>query len=374
MKNNIHENPIYVYNSYMPSKSIQSKQVIPLLSKGSNIYHHTILAALVIALGLAYISSLGLCTEACAKSHSYRLYGFTFEFIGMLYFPLLTVTHLLSRQKPIFKPVTEYLVFLGVGAEILFLYVQKNLIGTWCPLCISIASMLAIVALIIIFSKPNKELIAGSFMKTTHPLTRHLFAIATGFSLAFLGLGQQSELKAEEASVKAHITFGNPNSPIDVFVFTDWLCPACESLEPTFEKTVSAINQKALITFVDDPVHEATLNFTPYNLSFMVNNKDQYFNLRKAMHELANNNKEPTDKDISALAAKFGVTLRELNYGTVAMGSKYFDSLIKQFNIEGTPTVIVYNRTTKESKKLEGKPEIDQEKIVKAIDSLVSKG
>lgn len=342
-----------------------------------NLYFFITLAAMIIATGLAYVSWLGICTEECAKSHSYRLYGFTFEFIGMVYFPALAIAHILSKRYPIFQTLASAMICAGIGAEILFIYVQKYLIGTWCPICLSIAAVLVVAGLSyfteFIYEIVKKRKNKGFLMSCLFRGSLNTFAIAAGFFLAFAGLAHHNELKAEEDAVKMNIAFGNPNSPIDVYIFTDWLCPGCESLEPTFEKTIPVIMPKSHIVFVDDPVHEATLNYTPYNLSFMVNNKAQYFPLRRAMHALANEKKEPTDKDIAAMAAKYGVQLRELNYGTVAMATKYFNHLIKKFNIEGTPTVIVYNRDTKQSKKLEGRPQIDQEKIVEAITALSKK-
>lgn len=341
--------------------------------KGSKALYVSILA-LCLASALAYVSWLGICTEACAKSHSYRLYGFTFEMIGMVYFPTLLLSLLLSLQYRFLHLVTGLMMASGIGAELFFMYVQKYKIGTWCPLCLSIAAMLLIAAtaFYIDYYRESKfqPIFKGVSMNRLFSGSIHSLAVIIGFAFAVAGLGQFSELRAEEDAIKMNIAFGNQASPIDVFVFTDWICPACASLEPTFEAMTPKVSKIARLTFVDDPVHEATLNYTPYNLAFMVNNKPQYFKLRTGMHELANDIKAPNDNDISTMAAKYGVQLHELNYGAVSMGVKYFDHLIKKFDIEGTPTVIVYNRNTKKSKKLEGRPQIDEEKILKAIESL----
>ena len=52
------------------------------------------------------------------------------------------------------------------------------------------------------------------------------------------------------------------------------------------------------------------------------------------------------------------------------MGSKYFDHLVRHYDVEGTPTVVVANKINKKSKKLEGSTEITQANILKAIADL----
>lgn len=350
----------------------------PQKAKKSFLTKFLTFAALLLASALVYISWLGICTEACGKAHSYRLYGFTFEMFGMVYFPTVATLYFFSNRSVFLSVATAILMSMGIGAELFFIYVQKFLIGHWCPVCLSIAGVLGFASLLFLpafISQTNINLFDNNSPKGLH-MNRLLRTSATflgiiaGFTFAFAGLGKENELQAEENQIKAEIAFGNPHSPIDVYVFTDWICPACESLEPTFERMTSGIVNKARITFVDDPVHEATLNYTPYNLSFMIHNRPQYFSLRKAMHTLANDKKEPTEQDIAAMASQYGVQVRELPYGAVTMGTKYFDELIKKFNIEGTPTIIVYNRDTKQSKKLEGRPQISQEKVIQAIDAL----
>lgn len=336
------------------------------------------LAALALFSGIALtvISWLRVCSQSCADSHSYRLFGFTFEDVGMIFFPLLAITHLLSGRIQILSLFTGWMLCTALGAEAMFLYIQKYVIKAWCPICLSIASVLAIAGLVylcgyfstfkLLLERKNRGLIMNNIFKGF----AGVIAFVVGFILAFSGISKHNELNAEEDIVKQQVAFGNLNSPIEVYVFTDWECPACRSLEPVFEKVATAVMPKAKLTFVDDPVHSATLNFTPYHLSFMINNKPNYLTLRSGLTNLSETTKEPSQQQITALAASKGVNFTPLNYETIAMGSRYFEHLIRHFNVEGTPTVVVVNKNNKKSKKLEGSTDINEENILKAVDVL----
>ena len=45
----------------------------------------------------------------------------------------------------------------------------------------------------------------------------------------FGGTAKFNKLQAAENSVKERITMGNARSPVEVYIFTDWGCPACKS-------------------------------------------------------------------------------------------------------------------------------------------------
>jgi len=86
---------------------------------------------LIATIVLSYVSWVRICTDSCAESHSYRLYGFTFESVGLLFFPLLLFCHLLSRKSAIFGVMAGWLLAATLGSEVMFLYIQKYVIGRW---------------------------------------------------------------------------------------------------------------------------------------------------------------------------------------------------------------------------------------------------
>ena len=104
------------------------------------------LCALITALGLTVISWMRLCSQTCAEGHSYRIFGLSFEFVGMIFFPLLCLLHVLSRKYPALVHVTGWALCAALGSEIIFIYIQKYRIGSWCPVCLSIAASLLVAA------------------------------------------------------------------------------------------------------------------------------------------------------------------------------------------------------------------------------------
>lgn len=335
--------------------------------------------ALLLAAVLSILSWMRICTEACAAGHNYRLFGFTFEEVGVPFFLILLCIHLYSYRFSFLQSITGLLLCAAFGAELMFMYAQKYIIGVWCPVCLLIAASVAIatfsysipyyIQFKIALKKQNKGQIMNAISKSFFRSLSLLF----GFTMAFVGLGEYNQLEAAESSFKENLVFGSGDKAVSVYVFTDWRCPSCRSLEPVFEEMVPIVTSKANLVFVDDPVHPETMNFTPYNLSFIVHNKSRYFALRDALTELSKETKAPTEEQVKALAVAQGVSYIPLDYADVALANLYFAELIKKFNVEGTPIVVVENTTTHKTKKLSGRSEISQESILKAIDKLSSK-
>jgi len=206
-----------------------------------------------------------------------------------------------------------------------------------------------------------------------HKLTQTLCSLTIavlGFTMAYFGVVKDNQLQAVENHMKESIVFGDKNSPVEVYLFTDWACPACRSLEPAIVKLSPKIMKEAKLTFVDYAIHPETLNYTPYNLAFMVNNKKEYLKLRDALTELSEKNGSPSDEDIQELAHKNGVTLKELNYADVTLANKYYTHLAKEFDIHSTPTMVIVNRNSKKAKKLSGGSEITEENVLDFIHKL----
>lgn len=331
--------------------------------------------ALLCACGLALASWMQLCSQACAEGHTYRFFGFTFEQIGLITFPLLTLIHLLTRKFPSLTLLVGWILCAMLGTEVILIYVQKYKIGSWCPICLSIAAALSVTALAYLYgyykdfkySLENPD--RGPIMINIYKGLTGVGFFCLGFLAAFVGIGKYNPLQAAENNIKESIAFGNLNSNIEVYVFTDWACPACRSIEPILEEVAPKIMKVAKLTFIDDPVHPETLNFTPYNVSFMVNNKAKYFDLRRALTKLSENTKAPTDQQIEAISSKLGVKYQQLSYADVALANKYFTHLIKQLDVEGTPTVVIVNKETQKGKKLPGAQKITEANIMKAINT-----
>lgn len=334
-----------------------------------------ILAVLCLGAILTVISAMNLCSQSCAAGHKYRLYGFAFEPLGMAFFLSMATSHFLSRYYSTLRIFVIASLAIALGAEGMFIYAQKYIIGHWCPVCLGIASVVAI-AFISASIRSIKELAIarskdknGGFMKQIFYSSSVIMLMTLGFFFAQMGFSKFSQLQATEEALKGEMAFGNLHSPIEVYVFTDWKCPACRKIEPVIVESSPEIMKHAKLLFVDVIIHDVSLNFVPFNLSFMVHNKPQYLKLRDDLTRLSIMTDNPTQEQIQELAAKAGVQFTPMPFSELSMANNYFSHLTQQFAIESTPTVAIVNATTKKGKKLNGK-EITLQNIKKGIDSL----
>ena len=328
--------------------------------------------AIFSAIILAFAHSLNFCTTACVEGQNWRFFGFTFDTLGLIFLPFILVSHILSVRIPLFRTITALSIASCIGAETWFIYVQKVYIGGFCPICVGIAFSLCIAG-IAIMTRFFKESFQSRNEEPMLRLTKifpSLSALFIGFFLAFSGVAKINPLESKQLEIKDSISFGKDHSIFEVYVFTDWFCPACRKADAEIEKMMPEVAAKARAFFVDAAAHSDSLNFTPYNLSFMINNKDKYLELRKTLLTLADKNKAPTDSDVKQVVQPLGVNLKELNYSDVAIGVKLFNKLVKQFEMSETPTVVIINAATKKGKKLTGYKEITRDNVLRAIDSL----
>jgi protein-disulfide isomerase len=125
--------------------------------------------------------------------------------------------------------------------------------------------------------------------------------------------------------------------------------------------------KRAKLLFVEFPVHPESMNFIPYNLSFLVREKAKYLEVRKALMHLAERTKEPTPEDVQKAVAPLGVAYRPLNYSDVNAAVQYFQSLVQAFHVEGTPAMVVYNRKNRSTRLLSGVRDLSYPNILMAV-------
>ncbi len=332
--------------------------------------------AIVLGFLLSIISWMRICSEECAESHNWCFCGLSFEFAGMLFFIPLLVIHGLSKIFPPLSFIAGLMLMGALGAEIKFILIQKYDIGTWCPICLCIASCIFVATIcygIMYFTDLKllrKQGPKGEYMNSIWKGIAGISVFFLGFLLAVVGVYKPDALAAQEATLKDSIAFGDKTSPIEVYMFTDWACPACRQLEINLERMAPAIMAKARLTFVDYVIHTETLNYSPYNVSFMIKDKPEYFKLRDELTTLSLKNANPTEEDIQKIAEKVGIKYQPLNFADIALSQKYFKQLATQFGVSKTPTMVIINTKSKKGKKLVGIPEITESNVLKAIESL----
>lgn len=332
--------------------------------------------ALVAGLILSVLSWMELCVEHCSANRGYNLLGMPFAVFGLGFFIALTGIHLASRFWPVLTPLVGWMVAGAFGSEIMFIAIQKYRIGHWCPVCLSIAFcvLVAAVALAVPFAKDLVRSIKQSnredFMNTVkRGITSFSFALL-GFFIALVGITKPDEAQAAVDKMKERLNLGAKGGNIEVYFISDWFCPSCKKVEPKIEKLFPKVKSQVAFYFIDYPIHTKSLNFTPYNLAFLVNDKSNYLSGRRMLMDLAEKNESPTDEDIEAGAKAKGLHFHELSFLDVKRGMEYFDEVIKANKLDSTPTVIIRNIKTNKTTKLEGTGEISEAKVLEAIDAL----
>jgi len=88
---------------------------------------------------LSAMSWLGICTDGCEETHLYTLFGLPLSPLGVGYFTLCGIAFL-TRNRFRFSGFLIPLLLAGaLGSEFVLVWIQKYVIGKWCPLCVGIA-------------------------------------------------------------------------------------------------------------------------------------------------------------------------------------------------------------------------------------------
>ena len=322
-------------------------------------------SALFAGLILSVLSALKVCTGPCSEAAAYSMLGVDFGWFGTAFFTLLIILLALRRHFTLACKIMLFLCLAAVGAELRLIWLQKFVIGRWCPVCLGIAAAVLVAALLLVHENLNTPPIIGGTMKTrlTHAALA-FFALTAGFTVAVTGVTK------EAAAESLDIYLGNTRSDVTVYYISDWFCPSCRKTEPEIERMFPEVAQKARVAFADMPIHKETVNFTPYHLQFMIYEKPKYISLRRALDELSRKTKTPTPEQVQAAVTPLGVTLRQLNFLEFMNGTKLFESIYKGFGVTGTPTVVVENQKTKKRKQLIGDRQITKQAVLSTIKEL----
>ena len=324
-------------------------------------------AGLASGLVLSLFLAVGLCTEACKATYAWTIFGMKFPFFGIGFFSLCLLLFRL-RDRPSVRVLFPAVIAGACGAEIAFLYVQHSVMERWCPMCLAVALCVGVagIALASGYLSGAREKFGSERGATMRFLAKGLFLsamVVAGWYIAFLGMEGPRDVHANPLPV----TIGNMNSEIEVYVFTDWFCAACRKAEPEMERAYPDIMRRAKLVFVDFPIHPETMNYIPYNLSFLVQEKGRYLEIRKALLILAERTKEPTPEDVQNAVTPLGVTYRPLNYADVNAGVQYFQTVVRAFGVEGTPAMVIYNRKTRAAKSLNSVRDLSYPHILMAV-------
>jgi len=95
-----------------------------------------------------------LCmVSACRDTAVFTIFGLNMGWFGIAYFSLILIVQWLRKKDCRLDWVFSALLFSGIGAELRLLWIQKYVIGGWCPLCVTICCALFIAALLLVVEK-----------------------------------------------------------------------------------------------------------------------------------------------------------------------------------------------------------------------------
>lgn len=333
-----------------------------------------LIAVLILAaIALSIISWLGLCSLKCSATEDFRLLGLPFAIIGMIFFPILLLIHFFSIKIPFLSHIVSLIIACSVGSEVMFIIVQKWQIGHWCPVCLNIAACIGLTACVFLtgyFKNLYLSIKQNNKGNTMQKIIQGLLTLSCtfiGFLVAFFGITKIDPIQAEMNDIKSHLAYGTRDKPVEVYIFTDWFCSSCKKAEPFLEQLYPKIKSDATVYFIDFPIHKQSLNFSPYNLAFLINNKPEYFKARDLLMKLTKTSDNPKVEDVENAAKSQGLSFHELPYIDIRAGMEFFDKIAKQYNINSTPTIVVTNPSKKTVIKFEGKEEFSDEKILNTI-------
>jgi thiol-disulfide isomerase/thioredoxin len=332
-----------------------------------NRYRLFVLVLLTCGLAVSILSGTDICTfGGCTEAHKYRLLGFSFAPFGIAFFVIAGILVLVSNRFAVATLLFNLLLAGASGAEVNMILFQKNVIGAWCPLCLTAAAIVYILAAGQIgnYLMYRKEKIQMNLKNFGKPMLLFVTAIV-GFSLTFSGIA-----KEEASASQLNLYLGKQDSKLEVYFFSDWLCPFCAGVDSVMESVYPSLSKKAKILFVDRIIHQEALNFVPYDLSFAVNEKAKYLQLRKALFSVAQKNKNPSYEEIKAAITPLHVSYKQLSFMDVTNQMAEFQKLAEEFRVNSTPTLVIRNAKTKKLLTLAGNDQITSKSIIKAVSEL----
>lgn len=179
-----------------------------------------------------------------------------------------------------------------------------------------------------------------------------------------------STMNLSAQPITEQLSLGNDLTSVNVYVFTDWLCPVCKMIEPRIEEMSPKIMQEAKLHFIDIPLHDTSHLFVRYNVSFLVNNKNEYLKTRHVLDKLTDITKNPKDDQLLDLLKEQNITFKPLDSKQIEEATAYFIRMAKEMKVKATPTIVVFNSQTKKTQVLRGPSEITEENVLKAIESV----
>lgn len=134
------------------------------------------------------VEELCLAT-ACRDTAAFTFFGIGMGWFGIAFFSFILLLLRMRNKYPLLNWMLAGMVFSGAGAELRLLWIQKYIIGSWCPLCVTIcialffaAGALAVEA--VLDARSDTERRRRLLLLTLYALTM----IVIGLAVAVMGV------------------------------------------------------------------------------------------------------------------------------------------------------------------------------------------
>lgn len=165
-----------------------------------------------------------------------------------------------------------------------------------------------------------------------------------GCSLLLLSFGFSSDsLKLYQA--RMDMSFNSEQTPLEVYIFTDWNCPKCKKLESVLSEIAPELLKQARLYFIDLP-SQGMENLIGANQTFLLDknkNLTDYLKQRQELYQIAGRINSPTEGDVKQILEKDGFKYEPVQKEAADLSMKFFTIQAKVFQITKTPTIIVYD-------------------------------
>jgi protein-disulfide isomerase len=306
-----------------------------------------------------------------------RIFGVHFATLGIPFF-VVALAFSVGRNSSSWELRCPYdgLMFGAAGAEWYLIALQKYIIQHYCPVCLTIAGAVYFAVVVRLLELVMRE---GNSRSTEKQGIKSLVAsfIRGGivFCALFVGLitaliGTSTPTVASVGAITQNIWLGDQDKPVEVLFVSDYFCPYCRKAEPAIDKMLPAIGKVARYTFLDDPIHESSYNFMPYNMSLLMNSKDTYLEGRKVLLSLAQKTTAPDDATVIAALASKGITLKMVEKSRLIRLASNEGGFLRANAVTLTPSIIVRNRRTGEHRLLAGADHVDEALVQAAVNAV----
>jgi uncharacterized membrane protein len=286
------------------------------------------------ALALAALVIGQICAKACAFIRG-DILGLDLNILGIVFYTVLfalAVLHAKVYPKEWLMGVLAAMSSIGMGTELILIKFQVQH-GVYCPKCL-ISGFFFVTMFFMVAPRLKKWVV--------------ILLVCAGVLFATFTFSG-SVIPSYAAEVRSPV-FGNEKAQTEIIVYSDYFCPACESVDHLIHSGLRKMKDKAKIRFVDVPLHAGSLDYAEvflYTWFESGNNLETAIRAREILFDAA---KTKIDQKgvLNALKAK-GIPFRADTDRAKEIFRGIYNFLMTQDKISATPTMVIVKGTERKS-------------------------